>query len=130
MSKDRIRVLLTKSRLDGHDRGMRYIARKLMEAGMEVVLTRYASPDDVARTALDEDVAVIGISFSVGRASVVTARVMELLKENGAGHIRVIIGGIIPDDDVAELLALGVSRMFGPGSRAEDVIQFITSHVG
>ena len=130
MGKNIIRVLLTKSRVDGHDRGMRYIARKLMEAGMEVILTRYASPDDVARTALDEDVTVVGISFSVGRASVVTARVVELLKENGAGHVKVVIGGIIPDDDIAELLALGVARTFGPGSKADDVIQFITPLVG
>lgn len=128
-TRKKIRVLLTKSRLDGHDRGVRYIAHKLMEAGMEVIFTRYAVPEDIVKAALEEDVDVIGISFSVGRPITPTAEVMRLLQEKGMGQVKVIVGGIIPDDETPQLLQMGVGKAFGPGARAADVIQFITSQV-
>lgn len=126
----KIKVLLTKSRLDGHDRGVRYLARKFMEAGMEVIFTRYALPKEIVSTAMEEDVDVIGISFSVGRPLGVTSEVIQLLKENNLSNILVLVGGIIPDDDVPHLLKMGVGKTFGPGSSAEDITRYITSKVG
>ncbi len=128
-TEKKIRVLLTKSRLDGHDRGVRYMARKFMEAGIEVIFTRYAVPEDIVKTAMEEDVDVIGISFSVGRPPFLTAQVMKLLKEKGMGQVKVIVGGIIPDDDIPELLKMGAGKTFGPGAKADDAVQFITSQV-
>ena len=127
--EQKIRVLITKSRLDGHDRGARYLAKRLMEGGMEVIFTRYAMPREIVRTAMEEDVDVIGISFSVGRPAIVTSEVMQLLRESNLDNILVILGGIIPDDDIPELLEMGVGKTFGPGSYADDVIQYITSKV-
>lgn len=127
MAKDsRIRVLLTKSRIDGHDRGVRYLAMKLAEAGMEVVFTRYGVPEEIVNTALAEDVDVIGVSFSVGTPLVITAEMMRLLKERRLDNVLVIIGGIIPHDEVPELLRIGVGKTFGPGASASEVIDFIS----
>jgi len=121
----KIRVLLTKSQIDGHDRGVRYLARKLREAGMEVIFTRYRNPHEIVNSALQEDVDIIGISFSVGGHIVISAEVIKLLKEKGISNIPVIIGGIIPGDDMAELLEIGISRAFGPGSHASEIIEHI-----
>lgn len=129
-AKDKkIRVLLTKSQLDGHDRGVRYIARKLREAGMEVIFTRYRNPNEIVNSALQEDVDVIGISFSVGGHTVVSAEVIKSLKEKNIGNIPIIIGGIIPGDDMAELREMGVSGVFGPGSSASEIIEHMRAHV-
>ena len=128
-SNKKIRVLLTKSQLDGHDRGVRYLARKLREAGIEVIFTRYRSPGEVVNSALQEDADVIGISFSVGGHTVISAGVIESLQEKGMGNIPLIIGGIIPGDDMSELLRMGVSGVFGPGARAGEVIEHIRTHV-
>jgi methylmalonyl-CoA mutase C-terminal domain/subunit len=125
----KIRVLLTKSRLDGHDRGIRYVARRLREAGMEVIFTRYRDSDDIINSALQEDVDVIGISFSVGGYLVISSDVMKLVKEKGMDNTLVIVGGIIPEDDVPELLEMGISKTFGPGSYADDIIEHISTHV-
>ncbi|MFH1625574.1 MAG: cobalamin-dependent protein [Pseudomonadota bacterium] len=124
-----IRVLLTKSQIDGHDRGVRYLARKLREAGMEVIFTRYRTPEEIVNSAIQEDVDVIGISFSVGGHTVVTAEVMDLMKKKGMRDTLVIVGGIIPGDDVPYLLGVGVGKTFGPGSYADDTVSYITSNV-
>lgn len=125
----KIRVLLTKSRIDGHDRGVRYVATRLREAGMEVIFTRYRDPDDIINSALQEDVDVIGLSFSVGGYLIISSDVMKLVRKNGMDNILVIVGGIIPEDDIPELLEMGVSRTFGPGSYADDIVEYITAHV-
>jgi len=125
----KIRILLTKSQIDGHDRGVRYLATKLREAGMEIIFTRYKIPEDIVSSAIQEDVDAIGISFSVGGHTVVTSKVMDLMKKAGIEETLVIVGGILPEDDVPELLRLGVGKTFGPGSYAEDVAQFITGSV-
>jgi methylmalonyl-CoA mutase C-terminal domain/subunit len=120
----KIRVLLTIARFDGHDRGVRYLGRKLGEAGMEVIFTRFVTPEDIVKAAMEEDVAVIGISFSVGGHKYVSLEVMKRLKENGM-DIPVMLGGVIPDDEHQELTEIGVSRIFGPGSYAEDIVKYI-----
>ncbi len=125
----KIRVLLTKSRIDGHDRGVRYVATRLREAGMEVIFTRYRDPDDIINSALQEDVDVIGLSFSVGGYLIISSDVMKLVRKNGMDKILVIVGGIIPEDDIPELLEMGVSRTFGPGSYGDDIVEYITAHV-
>ncbi|MDY7031254.1 MAG: cobalamin-dependent protein [Thermodesulfobacteriota bacterium] len=125
----KVRVLLTKSRIDGHDRGVRYLARKLTDAGMEIIFTRYKNPEDIVNTAMQEDADVIGISFSVGGHTVVTAEVMDFMKKRGMQDTLVIVGGIIPEDDVPQLLELGVGKTFGPGSYADDVIHYIRDNV-
>jgi methylmalonyl-CoA mutase C-terminal domain/subunit len=124
-----IRVLLTKSQIDGHDRGIRYIARKLREAGMEIIFTRYKTTEDIVKSAIQEDVDVIGISFSVGGHTVVTAEVVNLMKKKDIKDTLIIVGGIIPEDDVPYLLGLGIGKTFGPGSYADDIVSYITSNV-
>lgn len=127
--RKKIRVLLTKSQLDGHDRGVRYLARKLREAGIEVIFTRYRSPGEIVNSALQEDVDAIGISFSVGGHAVISGEVIKSLQEKGMGNIPLIIGGIIPGDDMPELLRMGVSGVFGPGAPAGEVVEHIRTHV-
>ncbi|MGB2584107.1 MAG: cobalamin-dependent protein [Dehalococcoidia bacterium] len=119
------RILLAKSQIDAHDRGIRYIARKLMEAGQEVIFIRYGVPDEIAYAALQEDVDVIGISFSTGTPLSVVPKVMDLLREQGVVDKVVIVGGIVPDDIVPELKKAGVAGVFGPGSNPADIIDII-----
>ncbi len=128
-SKEKIKVLLTKAYLDAHDRGMRYVAQRLMEAGMEVVLTRYGAIPEIVTTALQEDVDVVGISCSTGGHLIVCSKVIELLRKHNAKGKLVILGGIIPDDDRAELQEIGVAKSFGPGSDPQHIIDYIRSHV-
>ena len=125
----KIRVLLTKSRIDGHDRGVRYIARKLRDAGMEVIFTRYGIAEDIAQSAIQEDVDAIGISFSVGGHLLITHQVIELLQKNGTEEVPIVVGGIIPEDDVPELARMGVAGAFGPGSYADEIIRCIQDQV-
>lgn len=119
------RILLAKSQIDAHDRGIRYIARKLMEAGQEVIFIRYGLPDEIAYAALQEDVDVIGISFSTGTPLSVVPKVMDLLREQGVVDKVVIVGGIVPDDIIPELKEAGVAGVFGPGSNPADIIDII-----
>ncbi len=119
------RILLAKSQIDAHDRGVRYLARKLMEAGQEVIFIRYGLPDEIVYAALQEDVDVIGISFSTGTPLAVVPKVMNLIKEQGAKDKVVIVGGIVPDDIVPELKEAGVAGVFGPGSNPADIIDII-----
>jgi methylmalonyl-CoA mutase, C-terminal domain len=122
----RIRVLVAKPGLDGHDRGAKVIARALCDAGMEVIYTGLRqTPEMIANTALQEDVQVIGLSILSGAHNAIVPRVVELLRERGMDDVLVLVGGIIPDDDAAELKKLGVAGIFQPGASLEAIVQFI-----
>ncbi len=126
----RIRVLVAKPGLDGHDRGAKVVARALRDAGMEVIYTGLRqTPEMIAEAALQEDVDVVGLSILSGAHMALTPRVMELLKTNGQTHVKVFIGGIIPDEDLQSLKALGVAGVFGPGASTEDIIRDVQSAV-
>jgi methylmalonyl-CoA mutase C-terminal domain/subunit len=126
MMEERIkRILLTKAEQDCHDRGVRYIATKLREAGLEVIYTNFLYPEEILNTAIQEDVDIVGLSSStLGHLTVLQA-VVDGLKKEGRGDVLVLVGGIIPDDDRPELARLGVTGIFGPGSTAEELLEFI-----
>ena len=123
------RVLLTKAEQDCHDRGVRYIATKLRETGYEVIYSNFLYPEEVLNTAIQEDVDVVGISSSTLGHMPVLRYVKEGLKKEGRDDILLILGGIIPNDDLQPLRDLGVEGVFGPGSTAEELIQFIERNV-
>ena len=126
----RIRVLVAKPGLDGHDRGAKVIARALRDAGMEVVYTGLRqTPDMIVNAALQEDVQVIGLSILSGAHNAIVPRVMELLKEKGMTDVLVIVGGIIPDEDAAELKRQGVAEVFRPGASLDKIAEFIRGSV-
>jgi methylmalonyl-CoA mutase C-terminal domain/subunit len=123
MSKP-LRVLIAKPGLDGHDRGAKVIARALRDAGMEVVYTGLRqTPEMIAEAALQEDVDAVGISILSGAHMTLVPRIFELLRRQGQSHVRLLVGGIIPDDDVPSLKALGVDAVFGPGASTEAVAE-------
>ena len=125
-----IRVLVAKPGLDGHDRGAKVIARALRDAGMEVIYTGLRqTPEMIVNAALQEDVQVIGLSILSGAHKAIVPRVMELLREKEMTDVLVIIGGIIPDGDAAELKKLGVAEVFQPGASLEKIVQFIRESV-
>lgn len=125
-----IRVLVAKPGLDGHDRGAKVIARALRDAGMEVIYTGLRqTPEMIINAALQEDVQVIGLSILSGAHNVIVPRVMELLREKEMDDVLVIVGGIVPDDDAAELRRQGVAQVFQPGSSLEKIVHFIRSSV-
>lgn len=127
----KIRVLVAKPGLDGHDRGAKYIARLLRDAGMEVVYTGLRqTPEMIAEAALQEDVQVVGLSILSGAHMALVPKVMELLRANGLADVRVFLGGIIPDEDVPVLKALGVTGIFGPGANGEAIIEAVRASVG
>lgn len=120
------RVLVAKPGLDGHDRGAKYISKALRDAGMEVIYTGIRqTPDDIAIAAVQEDVDIVGISLLSGAHNELFPKIFEALKKQGGEDIPVIGGGIIPDEDIPILKALGVRAVFTPGTRIEDVIQEI-----
>ena len=124
-----IRVLVAKPGLDGHDRGAKVIARALRDAGMEVIYTGLRqTPEQIVSAAVQEDVEFIGLSILSGAHTVIVPRVMELLRENQADDIQVLLGGIIPDQDIAEMKKLGVAAVFQPGTSLEAIIEFIRTH--
>ena len=126
----RIRVVIAKPGLDGHDRGAKVIARALRDAGMEVIYTGLRqTPEQIVSAALQEDADVIGLSILSGAHNHICPRVMELLKEKGLSDVLVVIGGIIPDVDVPKLQAMGVRGIFLPGSPMQDIVDFITKNV-
>ena len=126
----RIRVLVAKPGLDGHDRGAKVVARALRDAGMEVIYTGLRqTPEMIAEAALQEDVDVVGLSILSGAHMALTPRIMELLKANGQTHVKVFIGGIIPDEDLQQLKELGVTGVFGPGASTEDIIRDVQTAV-
>ena len=121
-----IRVLVAKPGLDGHDRGAKVIARALRDAGMEVVYTGLRqTPEMIVNAALEEDVQVIGLSILSGAHNAIVPRVMELLRQKGMTDVAVIVGGIIPDEDAAELKRQGVAAVFQPGAPLQDIVEFI-----
>jgi methylmalonyl-CoA mutase, C-terminal domain len=127
---DRIRVLIAKPGLDGHDRGAKIIARALRDAGMEVIYTGLRqTPEMIVNAALQEDVRVIGLSILSGAHSAIVPRVMELLRKNEMTDVLVIVGGIIPDEDADGLRKLGVAAVFQPGASLEEIVRFIRSSV-
>jgi methylmalonyl-CoA mutase C-terminal domain/subunit len=126
----RIRVLVAKPGLDGHDRGAKVIARALRDAGMEVVYTGLRqTPEMIVNAALQEDVQVIGLSILSGAHNAIVPRVMELLKEKQMSDVLVIVGGIVPDEDAAQLKRLGVAQVYQPGASLETIVNFIRSSV-
>jgi methylmalonyl-CoA mutase C-terminal domain/subunit len=131
MTDRRIRVLVAKPGLDGHDRGAKVVVRALRDAGIEVIYTGLRqTPEMVAEAALQEDVDVVGLSILSGAHMALVPRVLELLKANGQEQVQVFIGGIIPDEDVPRLKELGVSAIYGPGAPTEDIIKDIRAAVG
>ena len=126
MTEGRIRVLLAKPGLDGHDRGVKVIARALRDAGMEVIYTGLRqTPEMVVNAAVQEDVDVIGLSILSGAHMTLFPRVVDLAREAGLDDVIVFGGGIIPDEDVPRLKALGVSEVFTPGARMDEIVAFI-----
>lgn len=130
MADKKIRVLVAKPGLDGHDRGAKVICRSLRDAGFEVIYTGLRrTPEEIVSSAIQEDVDVIGLSILSGAHNVLFPRVMDLLKENEAEDITVIAGGIIPDKDVSGLQKMGISKIFLPGSSTEDIVNWIEENV-
>jgi methylmalonyl-CoA mutase C-terminal domain/subunit len=130
MSESKIRVLVAKPGLDGHDRGAKVVARALRDAGMEVIYTGLRqTPEMIAEAALQEDVNVIGLSILSGAHMALIPRILELLKANGQEQVKVFIGGIIPDEDVPRLLEMGVVGVYGPGAISEMYITDIQKAV-
>ncbi len=127
---NRIRVLVAKPGLDGHDRGAKVIARALRDAGMEVVYTGLRqTPEMIVNAALDEDVQVIGLSILSGAHMAIVPRVLELLRERDMTDVLLVVGGIIPDDDVRQLKQLGVAAVFQPGTSLQSVVDFLRGAV-
>ena len=127
----RIRVVVAKPGLDGHDRGAKVVARALRDAGMEVIYSGLRqTPEQVAAAAIQEDVDVVGISILSGAHNVLFPEIMRLLKEEGAEGIIVFAGGIIPEQDVAKLKALGIREIFLPGTPTQALVEYIRKEVG
>ena len=123
-------MLVAKPGLDGHDRGAKVIARALRDAGMEVVYTGLRqTPEMIVNAALQEDVQVIGLSILSGAHNAIVPRVMELLKEKQMSDVLVIVGGIVPDEDAAQLKRLGVAQVYQPGASLDSIVNFIRSSV-
>ncbi|MDD4766710.1 MAG: cobalamin B12-binding domain-containing protein [Desulfotomaculaceae bacterium] len=130
MSEKRIRVLVAKPGLDGHDRGAKVIAQALRDGGMEVVYTGLRqTPEQIVSAALQEDVDVVGMSILSGAHATLFPEVVNLLREKGAGDILVVGGGIIPDEDVPALKEAGVAEIFGPGTPLANVVNYIKEKV-
>jgi len=125
----KIRVLVAKPGLDGHDRGAKVIARALRDAGMEVIYTGLRqTPEMVVSAALQEDVHVIGLSILSGAHNVIVPRVMDLLKQHKMNDVLVVVGGIIPDQDLENLKKIGVAAIFQPGTAMDDIVDFIRNN--
>ncbi len=131
MSNRRIRVLIAKPGLDGHDRGAKVVARALRDAGMEVVYTGIRqTPEAIVEAALQEDVDVVGLSILSGAHMALCPRIMDLLRAQGMEDVVVLVGGIIPEEDQEALKALGIRAVFGPGTSTQEIIEFIQREVG
>ena len=131
MGEKKIRVLVAKPGLDGHDRGAKVVARALRDAGMEVIYTGLRqTPEMIAQAALQEDVDVVGLSILSGAHMALAPRIMELLKANGQNDIHVFIGGIVPDEDIPRLKEIGVRGVYGPGASTQDIVNDIRRTAG
>jgi methylmalonyl-CoA mutase cobalamin-binding domain/chain len=121
-----VRVVLAKVGLDGHDRGVKVVARALRDAGMEVIYAGlWQTPEAVVRTVADEDADWVGLSLLSGAHMTLVPRVIDLLKQAGLEHVGVLVGGIIPEGDIPKLLDMGVARVFGPGTALADIVAFL-----
>ena len=131
MGNDKIRVLVAKPGLDGHDRGAKIVSRALRDAGLEVIYTGlHQTAEQIVETAIQEDVDHIGLSILSGAHMTLVPKVVELLKENKAEDISLSVGGIIPDEDKEALNKIGVEGVFGPGTDTKDIVEFIKKKVG
>ncbi len=129
-TEKKIRVVVAKPGLDGHDRGAKIIARALRDAGMEVIYTGlHQTPEQIVETVLQEDADAVGLSILSGAHMTLVPKVVELLRAEGADDVLVTVGGTIPGDDIPELKQLGVAEVFTPGSPTQDIIDFITGAV-
>ncbi len=130
MTERKVRVLVAKPGLDGHDRGAKIVARALRDAGFEVIYTGlHQTPEQIVATAIQEDADAIGLSVLSGAHNYLFPRVLELLREKGAGDIVVFGGGIIPAEDVQALKALGVKELFTPGTSTQDIVRFVKESI-
>ena len=131
MAKQRkIRVLVAKPGLDGHDRGAKVIVRALRDAGMEAIYTGLRqTPEQIVQAALQEDVDAIGVSILSGAHNYVMPRIMELVKQNNMDDVLVFMGGIVPDQDMPKMKEIGVKGIFIPGSSLDEIVQFVKDHV-
>ena len=126
----RIRVVVAKPGLDGHDRGAKVVARALRDAGMEVIYTGlHQTPEQIVETAIQEDADAVGISILSGAHMTLVPRIVDGLRENGAGDVLVVVGGTIPADDVDALKRLGVAAVFTPGSPTSEIVDFLKAKV-
>lgn len=131
MTEQKIRVLVAKPGLDGHDRGAKVVARALRDAGMEVIYTGLRqTPEMIVEAAIQEDVDVVGLSILSGAHMTLVPRVVNLLRDNGMDDVLVVVGGIIPDEDVPALNEIGVRGIFGPGTSTQDIVEFIRKEMG
>ena len=129
-SSRKIRVLVAKPGLDGHDRGAKVIARALRDAGMEVIYTGLRqTPEMIAAAALQEDVDAVGVSILSGAHNTLCPRIVQLLREQGMNDCLVLVGGIVPQEDIPKLKDLGVAAIFLPGTSTEDIIKFLRENV-
>ncbi len=129
-SNRKIRVVVAKPGLDGHDRGAKIIARALRDAGMEVIYTGlHQTPEQIVETVIQEDADAVGLSILSGAHMTLVPRVVELLKEQDAGDVLVTVGGTIPNQDIPQLKELGVAEVFTPGAPTQDIIDFIRAAV-
>ena len=130
-SNRKIRVVVAKPGLDGHDRGAKIIARALRDAGMEVIYTGlHQTPEQIVETVLQEDADAVGLSILSGAHMTLVPKVVELLREQDAGEILVVVGGTIPNQDIPELKELGVAEVFTPGAPTQAIVDFIRESVG
>ena len=130
MAEKRLRILVAKPGLDGHDRGAKIIARALRDGGFEVIYTGlHQTPEMIAEAAVQEDADAVGLSVLSGAHMTLFPEVMRLLKERGAGDVAVFGGGIIPDDDAVKLKELGVRQIFTPGASTEDIVKWVRENV-
>jgi methylmalonyl-CoA mutase cobalamin-binding domain/chain len=124
-----LRVVLAKVGLDGHDRGIKVVARALRDAGMEVIYAGlWQTPEACVRTAVDEDADWLGLSLLSGAHMTLVPRVLQLLREAGAQDVGVLVGGIIPETDIPKLQEMGVARVFTPGTSMDDIVSFLRQH--
>jgi methylmalonyl-CoA mutase C-terminal domain/subunit len=130
MTEKKIRVLIAKPGLDGHDRGAKVVARALRDAGMEVIYTGLRqTPEMIVEAALQEDVDVIGLSILSGAHMAIVPRIFELLQHNQLDQVKIFLGGIVPDDDIPALREMGVAGIYGPGTATEAIIREIRTYV-
>ncbi len=121
-----LRIVLAKVGLDGHDRGIQVVARGLRDAGFHVIYAGlWQTPEGVVRTVADEDADWLGLSLLSGAHMTLVPRVLELLRQAGLGHVGVLVGGIVPEADVEKLLAMGVGKVFGPGTALSEIVDFL-----